>query len=486
MFNKTKKRINNMPLENKMRLSYFVIVLPLLLLLIVCIIALNNENIKYESIIDAAGSASRFSLEFKEDFDYETYLVIVESKTFKESELRNMLDSAREVVESLKSEIDSKNVNADRLEDIEKYLRNLGVYTDRIENNLAEGNKYEENIEIWENDVQIVTSLIRESIIQFIYNELQEMQIMREEMVRLYHRILSVIMISTVVVAMVVVAMSYRISRSITSPITHLSQITESVSRGDLSVRAKVETGAELGVFADSLNVMIERINKLLEQIKQEQIHLRKTELELLQLQINPHFLYNTLDTIVWLAEGGDQQKVVEMVGSLSSFFRTTLNEGRDIVTIRDEIKHVRSYLEIQSVRYQDILEYDIDIPEELEKYTIPKITLQPLVENALYHGIKNKRGLGHIKISGEMMSSYLLLYIEDNGIGIDDKRLKQISDKINNTAVDDNEVFGLHNVNERIRLKFGNRYGIHVDSTYGIGTQVSVMLPLEQIDIVH
>ena len=251
-------------------------------------------------------------------------------------------------------------------------------------------------------------------------------------------------------------------------------------------MRAKVETGAELGVFADSLNVMIERINKLLEQIKQEQIHLRKTELELLQLQINPHFLYNTLDTIVWLAEGGDQQKVVEMVGSLSSFFRTTLNEGRDIVTIRDEIKHVRSYLEIQSVRYQDILEYDIDIPEELEKYTIPKITLQPLVENALYHGIKNKRGLGHIKISGEMMSSYLLLYIEDNGIGIDDKRLKQISDKINNTAVDDNEVFGLHNVNERIRLKFGNRYGIHVDSTYGIGTQVSVMLPLEQIDIVH
>ena len=130
---------------------------------------------------------------------------------------------------------------------------------------------------------------------------------------------------------------------------------------------------------------------------------MRKAEFELLQSQINPHFLYNTLDAIVWLAEAGEQKKVVSMVGSLSDFFRISLNQGQDILDVKEELQHVRSYLEIQQMRYQDILQYEICVPEELNHCQIPKITLQPLVENALYHGIKNKRGKGMIRIEGEL-----------------------------------------------------------------------------------
>jgi len=472
-----------MPLAFKVRMSYIIMLVPLLILLIITITTLWNEKRKYDEIISTAGKASEFSLDFKKDFDYETYLVIVESKGFEESELNEMISNAVRVVDSLKTDVTPGSENADRLEDVDKYLNNLSTYIDRIDENLEAGYRYEENIEIWENDVQIVTSLIRDTIIQFIYYELQDIQVMRAEMEQLYDKMFAILIAICLLVVILVIILSYYVSHGITDPIKRLSEVTRLVAGGDLTVRSNIENGAEIGVLSDSLDKMIDRINLLFEQVKTEQIRLRKAELELLQAQINPHFLYNTLDTIVWLAEAGDQANVVSMVGSLSDFFRTTLNQGREIVTIKDELKHVNSYLQIQQVRYQDILEYDVNVPEELEEYTIPKITLQPLVENALYHGIKNKRGKGKIILTGERIQNYLMLYVEDNGIGITEERLKQISDKINNASDVEGEVFGLHNVNERIRLKFGNRYGIHVDSVYGEGSKVSIMLPLEKIE---
>lgn len=476
-----KKKLMNMPLASRIRTSYLVIIVPLIVILVASIAILWGEKKRYDEMINAAGKASEFSLDFKNDFDYETYLVIVESKTFEESELRSLISEATRVVESLEEEVNPNSENADRLGDARKYLKNLSTYTDRIENNLQEGYRYEENIEIWENDVQIVTALIRDTIIEFIYFELKDIQAIRESRQVMYSRLfVALVGIGTLVVILVIV-LSYYVSGSITNPIRRLSEVTREVARGNLMIRSGIEAGAEIGVLSNSLDKMIDQINLLLDQVKMEQIRLRKAELELLQAQINPHFLYNTLDTIVWLAEAGDQAKVVSMVGSLSDFFRTTLNEGRDVVTIKDELKHVNSYLQIQQVRYQDILEYEVDVPVELEEYTIPKITLQPLVENALYHGIKNKRGLGKITITGELEQNYLLIYVGDNGIGITEDRLKQIEAKINDASAVEGEVFGLHNVNERIRLKFGNGYGIHVDSIYGEGSTVRILLPLEK-----
>ena len=222
-------------------------------------------------------------------------------------------------------------------------------------------------------------------------------------------------------------------------------------------MRSDVTGGVEAQVLSDSLNTMIDKINELLEQVKTEQIRLRKAEFELLQSQINPHFLYNTLDAIVWLAEAGEQKKVVSMVGSLSDFFRISLNQGQDILDVKEELQHVRSYLEIQQMRYQDILQYEICVPEELNHCQIPKITLQPLVEN-----------------DGEDC----ILLITDNGKGMTPERLEQVRKGIRNRKARETDIYGLYNVNERIRLNFGENYGITITSTYGEGTCVTVRLP--------
>lgn len=484
MKQKVRVLFNNMPVARKIRWSFLIVLLPLILLLGFFIIMVRNENRHYDQMVDASVKASEFSLDFKKDFDYETYLVIVESKTFEESSLMEMLEKANTVVENLAADKTVSAANNARLSDARKYLANLETYVGRIEENLHYGNRYKDNIQIWENDVQIVTALIRETILQFMYYEIRDMQTMNEQLKAFYGSMLIYAVLATAVILGVVILASYSISNSIIRPILRLREVTEQVAKGDLSVRTELEAGAEIGDLSRSLDTMIDQINKLLEQVKTEQIRIRKAELELLQSQINPHFLYNTLDTIVWLAEGGDRKTVVSMVEQLSDFFRTTLNEGKDVVTIYEELRHVNSYLGIQRVRYQDILSYSVEIPEALYEYTIPKITIQPLVENALYHGIKNKRGMGEIRITGEEKEGMMYLYVEDNGIGITEERLEQINDKIYGDSYSENEIFGLHNVHERIRLCFGNEYGIKIESVYREGSKVTIMLPCRKENI--
>lgn len=474
-----KKIYDSSTLTTKIRYSYLILLIPMILFPIICFYSLWVVNHNYEDMINSTVVASEFSLDFKKDFDYETYLLIVENKSIEESGLDEILAEANRIVRELKKFTVSRD-NMDRLDSVEKYLENLEVYKERIEQNLWEGGKYEDNIEIWENDVQIVTSLVRESFFQYIYYEIKDLQKLRAEYQNFFTWMTRVLILVFAGILVMVIFLSYYIPLSITQPIRRLGEVTDQVARGDLTVRSDVRNGVEVSALSDSLNAMIDKINQLLEQVTREQTRLRKAEFELLQAQINPHFLYNTLDAIVWLAEAGEQKKVVSMVGSLSEFFRTSLNQGKDIISIREELQHVGSYLEIQQVRYQDILRYEINVPKELYHCKIPKITIQPLVENALYHGIKNKRGQGKIAVSGRKKEDDFVILIEDNGIGILSERLSQVREKIRFRAPESDGVYGLYNVNERIRLNFGEKYGISIESTYGEGTRVSILLPYD------
>ena len=464
-------------LTSKIRYSYLVILIPIFLFLIFCFYNLWAANYRYQDMINSTVAASEFTLDFKKDFDYETYLLIVGNKTVEESELRDMLTNANRIITGLEQITDSKD-NLARLKSIKKYLNNLDTYVDRIEQNIRVGNRYEDNMEIWENDVQIVTSLVGDTISQYIYYEIRGIQESRQQYQDFFVNMIRFSIIAFALILILFLFLSYYIPLSITSPIRRLTQVTDQVAKGDLTVRSDVTGGVEAQVLSDSLNTMIDKINELLEQVKTEQIRLRKAEFELLQSQINPHFLYNTLDAIVWLAEAGEQKKVVSMVGSLSDFFRISLNQGQDILDVKEELQHVRSYLEIQQMRYQDILQYEICVPEELNHCQIPKITLQPLVENALYHGIKNKRGKGMIRIEGELDGEDCILLITDNGKGMTPERLEQVRKGIRNRKARETDIYGLYNVNERIRLNFGENYGITITSTYGEGTCVTVRLP--------
>ena len=271
-----------------------------------------------------------------------------------------------------------------------------------------------------------------------------------------------------------------RIITGITEPIRSLCDVTRLAGSGDFEVRAREGGDEELAVLGSSFNQMVERIGNLVEDIRVEQLNLRVTELKLLQAQINPHFLYNTLDTIIWLAEAGKKEEVVMMVTSLSDFFRTTLSKGKDYIRVEEEEAHIRSYLQIQQFRYQDILEYELRIPPELHEYQILKLTLQPLVENALYHGIKNKRGLGKIMVTAQETDGKLIFCVRDNGRGMDPRRLAYVKKVIEGESADKNEPsgFGLYNVEQRIRLNYGLDYGLSIESEYEKGTEVKVVIP--------
>ncbi|MCR5654650.1 MAG: sensor histidine kinase [Lachnospiraceae bacterium] len=477
MFHRLRELYVKSTLAAKIRISYFLVIAPMLFFAIAFILVERINNVKFQTMVESVATASEFNLDFKKDFDYETYLLIVGNKTIEESEMGLLLDQAEAVVAQLE-ETNADITGHDELKTVKKYLSNLKHYKEQIEQNLIEGDKYEENMMIWENDVQIVTSLLREEFVSYTYSEAQKLQQWRTEYQTLAGRIVIIGTILLMILLGILAWVSYYIPLTITSPIEELGKVTDQIAKGDLSVRSDIDGGPEVTALSDSLNSMIDRINELLDQITKEQVRLRKAEFQLLQSQINPHFLYNTLDAIIWLAESGEQKEVVSMVRSLSDFFRTSLNQGRDIIPLKEELSHVRSYLAIQQVRYRDILSYEIAVPESLSPYLIPKITIQPLVENALYHGIKNRRGGGMIHIRAEQFDDFFLLEVIDDGAGMDKERLADVRHGILHRKKDDNEFFGLYNVNERIRLHFGEDYGISIDSEAGAGTTTRIRLP--------
>jgi two-component system, sensor histidine kinase YesM len=242
----------------------------------------------------------------------------------------------------------------------------------------------------------------------------------------------------------------------------------------------------ELGM---SFNIMIGKIRELLDSKIKEQENLKKAELRALQAQINPHFLYNTLDTIVWMAESKKTDQVIEIVTALSSFFRISLSKGKDWITIGEEIERTRSYLTIQKMRYRDIMDYEIKVDEGVLDYTILKLILQPLVENALYHGVKNKRQGGTIIVRAKRKDeNEILLEVEDNGIGFTPEKLAMIQEELND---DSGEIklesgFGIGNVNKRIKLYYGKQYGLSIKSEHYAGTRVTLVIPARTDDTIE
>ena len=209
----------------------------------------------------------------------------------------------------------------------------------------------------------------------------------------------------------------------------------------------------------------------------EEQKLRQKLEYRVLQEQITPHFLYNTLDAIIWAAEGGDDEAVITLVTALSSFFRTSLSQGVDFVPVSGEIEHVKSYLAIQQMRYSDILSYEIDVDEDLRDKTILKLLLQPLVENSLYHGVKNTRGRGKITVSIKRDGGRMRFSVADDGIGMSPEKLAELRENLKSGS--GGKGYGLFNVNRRLKLYYGLKEDIGITSEYGRGTVVSFALDI-------
>jgi two-component system sensor histidine kinase YesM len=293
--------------------------------------------------------------------------------------------------------------------------------------------------------------------------------------IRYYSVIIAVI---TVLVALIVAVF---FSNGIARPVIELRSLMKEAEEGNLAVRFDGRQGDEIGHLGKSFNTMIEEVQKLIALVYREQQSKREAELRILQEQIKPHFLYNTLDTIQWMAQEHGAQDIVQVVGALTSLFRIALSRGKEMIPITDEMEHVRSYLIIQKARYEDKFDFTLSTEEEALSCMVLKLTVQPLVENAIYHGIKERRGHGSILVEALRRDGMLVLRVSDDGVGMTPAKLEEVRALLTvaHPHGEGLEGYGIHNVHERIQLSFGTQYGLRFDSAPGRGTTVEILHPL-------
>jgi two-component system, sensor histidine kinase YesM len=280
------------------------------------------------------------------------------------------------------------------------------------------------------------------------------------------------------VVCTIAFIFSWQFSKLTVQPLKRIKNSMKTVEEGDFNVNLPPIGQDEIGQLGKSFNVMIQKIQELMERVLTEQEALRQAELKSLQYQINPHFLYNTLDSIVWLTRAKKNEEVIKMVMAITKLFRIGISRGKDIITIGEEIEHVESYLTIQHMRYPNKFDYSIDVPSCLHQYKVFKVILQPIVENAIYHGIKLKKEKGHIWIRGEGKEDHLLLIVKDTGKGMDEDTLTKLNNALKDSPGEKLNIYGIKNVEERIKLFYGQGYGITFRSIYGEGTTAEIKIP--------
>ena len=427
------------------------------------------------NVLARATIAADFNQEFKSTVDLEMYYLAI--RPYSETSVQELptaeIDSAEQVLKRLLVETTLPD-NRWRIQSMLDMCATLRIYMDEI----AQTRSPDLRMELLDEHISGktgLTSLIVDYMHDFISDEVRELARLRNVIDRQIPILL--VLTAAVVIALFVLLLLYslRVSRRITAPVQSLSRKAEQFGSDNFS-RSPVETNiVELKILDRNFDKMAGRITSLMDRQRRDQQSLHRAELELLQAQINPHFLYNTLDSIAILAESHREEDVIDMVNSLSTFFRNSLNRGEDIISLRSELIQARSYLEIQQIRYSDILTWQIDVPEEIQDCNVPKLILQPLIENALYHGIKNRRGRGLLTITGEESGEDLFLYVKDNGAGMTPEQLALLQ---SGSFEEPHSGLGLKNVHQRIRLYCGEPYGLSFDSTPGEGTTVTVRLP--------
>lgn len=457
-------------LEIQIRKILFNTLIPMIVLMTVLLFLVIQYVRKYDMLSENLAVSSEFNLHFKDDIDLEMYYIAIGSKENSYlPEVMNRVEAAKDTLSKLQANTSNKE-SRKNIKHLESYLNNLS----RRMEQLTRISSYSQRITFMDNNIRILTSLIMEEMQSFIYNESMNLVHVEASMTKRVYVLMGGMTLLFAMTILILFRRSFRLSRGITRPVTEILGNVKEVGRGNFGISKVESDSVEMEELDEGIRKMAKRIQILLDNVKKEEEMQHLTQLQLLQAQVNPHFLYNTLDTIIWLIEGGMPEDAVDMISNLSVFFRTSLSKGKDIIPLSEEQRHTVSYLEIQQSRYRDILEFEIHIPEEYRSLMVPKLTLQPLAENALYHGIKNKRGGGKILIQGEKDGEDLILRVTDNGQGMTPERLAEIQNAI---RTGERAGFGLSAVAERLRLYYGEGYGMKIESEEGKGTVVEIRL---------
>ena len=432
---------------------------------------------KYHNSIDRMETVANLKTVVNEDIPGSGWNIVSGRETIEESRIYSQIRKVNDTIESITEQTDEES----RLSLIvaRRTMQTLENYVDRIRDNIKNDVPVVENEAVLE-EVRGVASLVDSMFTEYIEKEINSAERMSLSL-RLWVLLTAVAEVLIIIVALVVRNRSVKATAaSVRLPIERLEEVASRIAEGSLDAKIEDTNVTELRNLTIQVNTMADRLKEMMKRSSQDARNLRKAELRTLQAQINPHFLYNTLDAIVWKAEAGEKDEVIHLTSALSDFFRISLSSGADWIPISQEKKHIEGYLKIQQTRYRDIMDYEIDIPDEIGEYYILKLLLQPLVENALYHGIKIKRGGGTIKVSGRLEDGYLVFCVKDTGLGMSPEQLHDLKERMKKgqpTVSVGGGVFGLVNVNMRIRLYYNQADDLKIESG-AEGTSVTFKVP--------
>ncbi len=471
-------------LAERLRFSFMVVLALMLIPALVSIWTLRTYADNYHQAILQVERVSSLKPLVNTEIPDEMWSIVAGRVTFQEGRQYLLLDEVNHTMEALMTT--AAGGSSIELTVARRTMDTLKSYIDRMGEQIAAGALVADNEALLE-EVRSVASLVGDMLEKYITVEIAATSAtsrLLQDQLMLVVWMMLLLLALTFVFAMLA---QKSLSKAIRTPIADLERFAGAIAEGDLRARVDKAGVTELRGLTESLNVMAGKLQQLIDENRREQENLKRSELRTLQAQIAPHFLYNTLDAIVWLAEAQRTDEVIHITRALSDFFRISLSQGRDWIPLSEEIRHLQGYLTIQKTRYRDILDYEIDVPQSMYNHQILKLLLQPLVENAIYHGIKHRRGRGLIRVTGREQDGRMLLTVQDNGAGMTAERLRQVLDSLECDAPADGEhgCYGLFNVNKRIQLYYNQPEGVRIESDE-TGTTVSLCVPFGRVEDVQ
>ena len=466
-------------ISQQLRVSFMVLMSLLLIPAVVSVGMMLHYAQTYHAVIRQVEQVSSLKPLVRTQISEEMWYVVAGHKSFDDGEQYTLINHVNTEIDALTESAAPDNLQA--LVVARRTMNTLVNYIDRIGELIRTQQPIAESEALLE-EVRSVSSLVADMLAEYADGEIRAAVQLSDQLQNTLMIVVGVLVTLLAATLLFTVVAQRSLSRAIHKPIHRLESFAGALAGGDLHARAPETSVEELQELTQSLNTMAGRLQDLIDENRRDQENLKKSELRALQAQINPHFLYNTLDAIVWLAEAGQSKEVIHITRALSDFFRISLSQGKDWIPLSEEIKHLTGYLTIQKIRYRDILDYEIDIPEEIYHVQVLKLLLQPLVENAIYHGVKHRRGRGMISVTGGIDGEFLVLRVRDNGAGMTPERLAEVREGLKKDS-GQSAGYGLFNVNKRIQLYYNQPQGVEIESETRGGTTVSIRVPVRSTE---
>lgn len=470
-------------LGKRLNRAFTTILVILLIPVLVSMSMMLYYSRSYHSLIDRADKVSSLQPVVTEDLPNELFGIIAGRSSFTEGSQFDILSYIQQEIDDL---IAQKPASLMELTVASRTAREtLKSYIDNLGEQMAQGSRVEQNLELLEeirNVSALLGDMLRDALRAEILSATQTSQGLQTTLYGLLALDTALVLFSLLFIR----KSRKALETAVTEPVEELKRFAGEIALGRLDARANEPDMEELHSLNSSLNTMAGQLKSLMEENRLEQENLKKSEMRALQAQITPHFLYNSLDAIVWLAEAKRTAEVVAITRALSDFYRISLSDGRDWISVAQEEGHLRGYLTIQQIRYRDILDYEVNIAPDVRDEMILKLSIQPLAENALYHGIKNRRGRGKLEINVFGDEEQLCVEVRDNGLGMSEERLQQVRDLLAGRGNETDIGYGLFSVDKRLKLYYGQSRGLDIESSQDKGTTISFRVPLKQMRNEH